>query len=339
MDDDVFRDFDAVLSKLNSMNLDAGLKSNLGDVAIPAVIRDRITQVVERCNSARDYVPRISKLQVYPFIESIKSLIQIINAMIDTDPASFIQQRQSYINTISDRIDQIEASILPFDLAKYGSRVEKLLGGDDRDLDQARRAISAEADEILKRVRAEAESVLLEAKSKASEIQATARSTASGVSLLQTSVRFSDLINNLRLGLIGSGSAAALAFITFVLYVVWLAYHQPDLRTLPEAVYTSAVRVTLLASMAAVVSFALKIFRSNLHMYYHTLHRQQLTNSIESFIDAARTDEQRDVVLAKLIDTVSTFGTSGLVGSSEDMPNTAKIIVDSLPKAISRADH
>jgi hypothetical protein len=178
---------------------------------------------------------------------------------------------------------------------------------------------------------------LKEAQVKASDIQNTARRTASGVSVLQTGVRFAELLSTFQRGLTVSASLAGVAFLTFVGYVIWLAYHQPDLKTIPDAVYTSAVRVTLLASIAAVVTFALKIFRSNLHMYYHTLHRQQLTNSIESFVDAARTDDHRDAVLTKLIEAVSAFSTSGLVASSDDMPNTAKIIIDALPKALGKS--
>jgi hypothetical protein len=67
-------------------------------------------------------------------------------------------------------------------------------------------------------------------------------------------------------------------------------------------------------------------------MYYHTLHRQQLTESIQTFVDAARTDDQRDVVLLKLIEAVSSFGSSGLI--ADDGQNTAKLVVEALPKVL-----
>jgi hypothetical protein len=128
---------------------------------------------------------------------------------------------------------------------------------------------------------------------------------------------------------------SGIGFVVFVGYVIYLLNHTPDVSNPSLMIFHTAIRVTMLATLGAFIAFSLKLFRSNLHMYYHTLHRQHLTNTIQTFVEAARTDEQRDTILVKLIESVSSFGSSGLVGGGDDMPNTAKIIVDALPKVLS----
>ena len=329
----------AALSKFNDLNLPAALKTNLGEVSIGGVVEPRISATIERCQKAGDFVDGVNRLQIIPLADAITAFAQFMGLLTTTEPANFIGERNNFIAEITNRIDQIEIALLPFDVAQNRMRIEGALGGNEADIERVRSTLKAEADAILQSVKTEAESVLEEAREKASAIQNTARDTATGVSVLQIGVRFADLIGTFKTDLMRSGTVACLAFVAFVCYVIWLVFHQPELKSVPEAIYATAVRVTLLASIAAVVTFSLKIFRSNLHMYYHTLHRQQLTNSIQSFVDAARTDDHRDAVLTKLIEAVSTFSTSGLVSSSDDMPNTAKIIIDALPKALGKTDH
>lgn len=338
MNDEKLERFDTALSGLTGLNYDAALKSNLGDASIVKDVGPRIQAIARRCTTARDYIADVNRLQVIPLAEAITSFVQLIGALTGTDPAAFIQQRQSYISQVAERLDQIEVGLQPFELAENRRRIATLLGEDQEDVGRLRASLKDEANAILKQVKEEAESVLHEAHEKASAIQNTARKTATGVSVLQSGVKFAELTNTFKRGLLVSGVCASAAFVIFVIYIIVLAYHQPDLHNIPEAVYTSAIRVTLLGAIAAVVTFALKIFRSNLHMYYHTLHREQLTNSIESFVDAARTDEHRDAVLTKLIDAVSAFSASGLVDSSDDMPSAAKVIIDAIPRAAGKSE-
>ena len=45
-------------------------------------------------------------------------------------------------------------------------------------------------------------------------------------------------------------------------------------------------------------------------------HKQRVANSTESFLAAAQSPEQRDNILAKLVDAVVSFGDSGLLKAS-----------------------
>ena len=61
----------------------------------------------------------------------------------------------------------------------------------------------------------------------------------------------------------------------------------------------------------------MKILKAQLHMFQHNLHRRRITNSIEAFVESAITPEQRDLILAHLVDAVATFGNSGLLDSDQ----------------------
>jgi hypothetical protein len=339
MVDDKIQRMENIVSQLSNLNLDAALKTNLGEVSLGPTLTPRITKMIEQVQVAAKYIDDVNRLEVIPLADQVQGFAQGIGQLTGTEPGVFIQQRSNYSNDLSNRLDQIDITLLPFKLAENRRRIDNVLGGETANVEKIRESLKVEAETILASVKAEAESVLKEALQQATAIQNTARSTAAGVTVIQTQVHFADLIATFKRGATVSGFVAGAAFILFVAYVTWLLNQTPDLRSIPGAIYASAIRVTLLASMAAVVTFALKIFRANLHMYYHTLHRQQLTNSIQSFVDAARTDEHRDAVLTRLVDAVSTFGSSGLIGSSDDMPNTAKIIVDAIPKVLGKSDH
>lgn len=191
------------------------------------------------------------------------------------------------------------------------------------------------SEKIISDIKSQSELILSNARTQASEIQNTARDTAAGISLLSAQVQFNELIEQFKTGMKIFDSLAAIGFAVFVAYVIFLINRDIVISSTPAAIYSATVRVTFLAAVAAWISFSLKLFRANIHMYYHTIHRQQLTNTIPTFVDAARTDEQRDAILIKLVESVSSFGQSGLVGGADDMPNTAKVIVESLPKVLS----
>jgi len=56
---------------------------------------------------------------------------------------------------------------------------------------------------------------------------------------------------------------------------------------------------------------------------------------MESFVESASTPEQRDLILAHLVDAVATFGTSGLIRKEEDTIHPSKMIIDSITRNIS----
>ncbi len=68
-------------------------------------------------------------------------------------------------------------------------------------------------------------------------------------------------------------------------------------------------------------------------MYERNLHRKRIANSMAAFTESASSEDQRDLILTQLIESVSSFGNSGLVGKEED--SSGKITVDNVTRTLS----
>ena len=70
-------------------------------------------------------------------------------------------------------------------------------------------------------------------------------------------------------------------------------------------------------------------------MFNHNKHRQRVANSIESFVESAITPEQRDSILSKLVDSISDFGSTGLLSTEENNSSSQKMIIDNVTRSVS----
>lgn len=100
-----------------------------------------------------------------------------------------------------------------------------------------------------------------------------------------------------------------------------------------QQLYYGALRIASLGVAGALMSFCFRMFRAHKHMQERNRHRQDIVNSIESFIKATNHD-QRDMMLAKLVETVIEFGSSGLLAARDDLGSPTKLAVDSVLRNI-----
>lgn len=139
-----------------------------------------------------------------------------------------------------------------------------------------------------------------------------------------------------RWGWIGGG----FILIFFVLLVLFATLWQPGYNNDSEgfhwsAVYSTLIRLTILTSVAAVVSFCAKMYRAHSHLHEHAKHRLRTANSYTTFIDSAQTEDQRDVILSKLVDTITHFGSSGLLQTDDDAIHPSKMTIETINKSLS----
>jgi len=77
-----------------------------------------------------------------------------------------------------------------------------------------------------------------------------------------------------------------------------------------QIVYYSVLRVTALGFIGTFLAFSQRILKSHLHMREHNLHRQRIANSMASFAESAMNNDQRDVILSRLVDSIATCKSS-----------------------------
>jgi len=99
--------------------------------------------------------------------------------------------------------------------------------------------------------------------------------------------------------------------------------------------YHTVLRITILTAIAAIATFSMKILRAQMHMRAHNMHRLHLANSMAAFVESASNPEQRDYILARLIDAVAAFGSSGLLEKEDDSLYASKMMIDTINRTIS----
>jgi hypothetical protein len=101
-----------------------------------------------------------------------------------------------------------------------------------------------------------------------------------------------------------------------------------------NTIYHSVLKITLLVGIGAIATFCLKIFRANMHMYQQNLHRLRIANSIVAFVETATSNDQSDKILQILVESVASFGNSGLIQNEDDHIIPSKMIIDNITKTI-----
>ena len=102
-----------------------------------------------------------------------------------------------------------------------------------------------------------------------------------------------------------------------------------------QIIYKGVLRGSLIAFFGTITAFFLKMFRAHLYMREKNKHRVRVANCIEAFVNSAATEEQRDSILSQLVDSVTQFGSSGLLQREDDNVSRPKMSIESMIKTLS----
>lgn len=176
-----------------------------------------------------------------------------------------------------------------------------------------------------------ANKIVSDAVEKSDKIIATARKTVTKISVKEAQEQFTEaaLNNKFHVRIWGAiASSMVLAFIGFIIYLLFVDFSEGSTT---KIIYLSVIRLGILGLISSILHFSLKMLRANLHMQQHNLHRKRVANSMAVFVESAMSDEQRDIILSQLVQSVSIFGDSGLILSSKDGSN---ISIDPIIKMV-----
>jgi hypothetical protein len=120
---------------------------------------------------------------------------------------------------------------------------------------------------------------------------------------------------------------------------------QPKQAALPVSVpllvaasaYYTSIRLALIAVLGIALAFSLRMTRAYFHMIEHNQHKSRVTKSIEAFVASVRTDEQRDLVLGKLVDSVTQFGESGILGKESETSSLPSVMFEAVTKNVGKS--
>ena len=119
---------------------------------------------------------------------------------------------------------------------------------------------------------------------------------------------------------------------------------QPKQVALPVSVpllvaasaYYTSIRLALIGVLGIALAFSLRMTKAYFHMIERNQHKSRVTNSIEAFVASVRTDEQKDLVLGKLVDSVTQFGESGILGK-ESEASLPSVVFEAVTKNVGKS--
>ena len=146
------------------------------------------------------------------------------------------------------------------------------------------------------------------------------------MSVKEAQDQFGFAIDNQRLNIKIWGTITGVLIVSFFISIYCMFQVKPSVTWDWTMIYYTVLRLTFLGFIGTLLAFSLKTLKSYMHMKEHNLHRQRIANSMAAFAESATTKEQRDLILSRLVDSVATFGSSGMLGNDED--GNSKITID-----------
>ena len=326
----ILTNLDEAIKALESVDIDRLKRPSLGDESLAKDIVPRLTIIEKLVGQAKRYAPLVHDNIVQHAQSNIMSIAEAMTAHAALEPSPYIDQKEAFLQGLDDQIEDSK-SWQPI-LAAAAMSDRGLLDdeGIKRESDQALDHLKKTTAETLVTIQAEAEKAIQGAKDLADQIEARARLTASQISVEEAQRQFKAAAD---------GDQARIKFWGFLTGVsVFLLVSGPLLFTQwelpagaewPVALYHTLLRVLALSAVAGMATLGFRMLRAHLHLAEKNRHRVRVANCVESFVQSALEPAQRDLILAKLADSIVSFGESGLIqhgGDDRSSPMSGDVI-------------
>tara|TARA_B110000114_G_C14998678_1_gene359714 strand:+ start:33 stop:1040 length:1008 start_codon:yes stop_codon:yes gene_type:complete len=326
----------AVVTIINSIKeLDEKqlIRKNLGDASFTEFVPlwEEIKSKIEFIEKFNEKVDTNTNNQANSHLTTIK---QNLDALIKYDKSQFVAQQTTIMNAVIAQLNAIKQYWPQYAIAALED--SGLLTNTDvkEQFDSLTTELKESTEAALLKIEEQSKIIIEEAKKKAEEIENSVRKTAQNVSVKVAQEQFTEgAEHNVFQIKVWSGIAISLV-IVFILFIWYLLAGVDKLPTVWNwsIGYISIIRIGVLGLISTVIGFSLKMLKANLHMHQHNLHRKRLSNSMAAFAESAMTNEQRDMILSQLVESVSNFGTSGMINKESDKGG---ISIDSITKTVS----
>jgi hypothetical protein len=326
-----------LLEKLKSIDKDRLLRPALGEESLDqAGFSTTLSDIIAKTNFALEYGKVVDDSTFTTVMNIFSSIHTALDGQAKRVNAEYVSQRANFTNQVTAALQQVQPFWTHFVSAAIEARGFLEDEGIRKEYQKTVADMKAQAEEVLKHIREESQKVLDQATKLAKDIEERARRTAAHISVEEAQKQFKEAQTGLdkQVGLwafLSVGSLAAFLLVAFFLSRVEL----PD-KWQWHVVYYTAIRITILTAVGAAATFCLRILRAQMHMSQHNRHRQRVANSMQAFVEAAITPEQRDLILAELVNAVVDFGTSGLLSKEDDAVYAPKMTIDSITRTIAQ---
>lgn len=310
---------------VDAVDLAKLLRKNLGEESLEIAFEQRL----KRIRQIRDFALKYASNVHADYVNQVRSNLSQIAAAMKTQSernhSDFINQKAQFLTQIDGLLEEsrrqehyfVSAAVIERGfLEDEGIRREY-----QRTIDDMKRETAATLDTV----KQEADRAIQDAKKLADEIEAKARRTATKISVQEAQTQFgkasTDLDGRVTIWAVVLGTSLAVLVAVPIAFLWWPL---PQSDQWAVHLYHSLLRFVVLSALAGFATFSAKMLRAHLHMAEKNRHRVRVANSVESFVNSALDPQQRDLILAKLVEAIVDFGESGLIKhDGDDMASPA----------------
>ena len=333
--DQKIKELETVCGQYRAVDRERLVRTSLGEASLDEVLTPKLDELESQIDFALRYAKSTHESYVQHFIQALTQINQQLTAQAERNNQEYIANSDQFLAQITAQIESIRQHWAHFVTAAIEERGFLEDEGVKKEYEKTLSSLQSAAEETIDKIKTEANASIEEAKKLAEEIEHRARKTAAKISVAEAQEQFKKAQKPLIIQIIiwATLSSISIAAIFYLIYS-FLNIELPEEWNW-HLIYHSAVRLTALAVVSSIAAYCMRIFKSQLHMFQHNLHRRYVTNSIEAFVESAVTPEQRDLILAHLVDAVATFGNSGLLDGKNDQIYSPKMTIDNITRSLS----
>ena len=325
-----------IKTQFESLDEERIYRASLGTASLKEKLKPKIDNAIKKIDFIFDVGEFVPEQTTESTINIFNNILGQISYISSLDNPSYVGQvGQDSVVEINRQIEEFKLYWMHF----IAAGIEKKGLLDDENIEiQHQRAINElreEAEKALEKVKEETDNAVAKAQESAEQIEKNVRLTAAGISVDVAQDQFREAQQEFKNQTFMWGIFSGISIGVFILALIYFVSNsQPNEKLGFGIIYFTALRITILAAIGGVAAFCLRIFRANMHMRAHNQHRQRLANSMAAFVESASTKEQRDLILAHLVDAIASFGSSGLLTKSDDSVNPSKMTIDTINRTL-----
>jgi hypothetical protein len=327
-----------ILNGLKGIDRNKLLRPTIGEESLEqAGFAKTLDAILRKVSFAHEYGREVDE----GIFNAVTGIFSNLHAALDSQAKrsnpEYVQQKANFLAQIESTLQQVRQYWTHFVAAAIEARGFLEDEGIRKEYQKTVDEMKAQAEDALTHVREESSKTIGEAKKLAEEIEQRARRTATHISVKEAQDQFKEAQNDFDRQVIIWTVLSVASLAAFLLVAYYLSQLTLPAQWQWQVVYYTAIRITILTAVGAAATFCLRILRAQMHMSHHNRHRQRVANSMQAFVEAAITPEQRDLILAALVNAVVDFGTSGLLSKEDDAIYTPKMTIDSITRTISQS--
>ncbi len=320
---------------VNSVDMEKLLRKSLGEESLEKELQPRLERLSKLRRLAIQYAPQVHNEP----INQITNVLQQIHSQFSNQAGSassqYIARRTSFLTDIDTFLEEAKRTEPSFVAAAVIERGFLEDEGIRQEYQRTVESLRKESSETIQSLKEEARKAIDEAKKLAEEIETKARRTATKISVQEAQRQFKEAQIELSRDIKLWGWLSAFAIIAFFgVAIAFIFIKLPVESEWHIAVYQTALRIVILSAVGAITTFTMRMLRAHIHMSQLNKHRQRVANSIEAFVVSAQTPEQRDLILANLVEAVVAFGSSGLLPHDEDTLGAQKLPTEAIGRLL-----